>query len=230
MTVAAVLPTVCLALACVVLAGSRRDRIRSVALSLVLAVGGLIGAYGITKDWRSVPPTSKGLAPVICEGNRPKVCLPEAGSDHIGEVQAELKEMMGQWEAKGVIARKPRLVTDVAVADVRRIDTVGESWTLALAPGNANQALREDIAISVVGMPCEKPDWNTLHYNTLWAAQSVGVEENYMEWLSRETDGFSQGQTREQLLSETARVSRLPLRDQRTWYAQQLRSACRTSR
>ncbi|WP_274558982.1 DUF7224 domain-containing protein [Streptomyces spiramyceticus] len=230
MTAAAILPTVCLALACVALAGPRRVHVRSVALSLVIAVGGLLGAYSITMDWRSVPPTSKGLAPVTCLGNRPKVCLPEAGSDHIGEVQPKLKEMMGQLEARGIIVQKPQRITDIAVADARQIDTDGEGWTLALAPGNANQALRKNIAISVVGMPCEKPNWNMLHYNTLWVAQTIGVENDYMAWLSRETQGFSQGQTRAQLLSETARVSKLPLQEQKTWYAQQLRSACQAGR
>ncbi|MGP3632266.1 DUF7224 domain-containing protein [Streptomyces sp. 24-1644] len=230
MTAAAVLPTVCLALACVVLAGARRNYIRAVALSLVIAAGGLIGAYSITMDWRSVPPTAKGLAPVTCEGNRPRICLPEAGSDHIGEVQVKLAEMTGRLEARGIISQKPQRIIDVSVADVRQIDTHGESWTLALAPGNAKQSLRENIAISVVGMPCENPNWNALHYNTLWAAQAIGVESHYMAWLSRETQRFSQGQTREQLLSETARVSELPLREQKTWYAQHLRSACQAGR
>lgn len=230
MTAAAILPTVCLALACVALTALRRNPVRSVALSLVIAVGGLLGAYSITADWRSVPPTSKGLAPVTCEGNSPEVCLPKAGSDHIGEVQAKLKEMVGQLEAKGITAQKPRRIIDISVADIRQIDTDGEGWTLALAPGNANQALQENIAISVVGMPCEKPNWNALHYNTLWAAKTIGVESHYMAWLSRETQEFSQGQTREQLLSETARVSKLPLQEQKTWYAQQLRSACQAGR
>ncbi|WDN55113.1 magnesium transporter [Streptomyces clavuligerus] len=230
MTVAALLPTVCLALACVTLAGARRDPIRHISLSLVLAIGGLVGAYGITKDWRSIPPTAKGLAPVVCAGERPRVCLPEAGSDHIADVRSTLANMTDRLAAKGVIPRVPRLVTDAIVADDRRIDTAGESWTLALTGGDARQALREDIAISVVGMPCENPDWNVLHYNTLWAAQTIGVGEDYLEWLSRETQEFSQGQTKEQLLAETARVSGLPLPDQKTWYAQQLRSACPTGR
>ncbi|MFF3287838.1 magnesium transporter [Streptomyces sp. NPDC003023] len=230
MTAAAILPTVCLALACAVLAGPHRDRVRSAALSLVLAVGGLFAAYGITMDWRSVPPTTKGLAPVACEGTMPKVCLPEVGSEHIGEVQVELAQMTARLEDKGIIARKPHRITDIAVADVRQIDTGGEGWTLALGPGNADQALRENIAISVVGMPCENPNWNVLHYNTLWAAQAIGVDGHYMAWLSRETQGFSQGQTREQLLSETARVSKLPLPEQKAWYAQQLRAACQAGR
>ncbi|MFE2561017.1 magnesium transporter [Streptomyces sp. NPDC059352] len=228
MTAAAILPTVCLALACVALTG--RDRIRSVALSLVLAIGGLIGAYGITMDWRSMPPTTKGLAPVTCLGERPTVCLPEAGSDHIGEVQPRLAEMTDRLETRGIIARKPQRITDITVADDRQIETDGEAWTLALAPGNANQALRENIALSVVGMPCEQPNWNVLHYNTLWVAQTIGVENDYMTWLSRETQGFSQGQTKEQLLSETARVSKLPLQEQKTWYAELLRSACPAGR
>ncbi|WP_406863699.1 magnesium transporter [Streptomyces sp. HUAS MG47] len=230
MTVAVLLPTVCLALACVVLAGPSRVRIPSVGLSLVLAVGGLLGAYSITMDWRSMPPTSTGLAPVTCEGKRPEVCLPEAGADHLGDVQAELARMTGRLEAKGIVDRQPRRITDAAVADDPRIDTDGEDWTLALAPGDASQVLRENIAISVVGMPCEQPDWNVLHYNTLWAARTIGVENDYLAWLSRETKGFSQGQTKAQLLTETARVSKLPPQEQKAWYAQQLRSACRAGR
>lgn len=70
MTAAAVLPTVCLALACVVLAGPRRIHVTSVATSLAIAVGGLLGAYGITKDWHSIAPAARGLAPLTCEGAR----------------------------------------------------------------------------------------------------------------------------------------------------------------
>lgn len=226
MTLAAMLPTVCLALACVAPAALRRDPVRHIALSLVLAVGGLLGAYGITADWRSTPPTAKGLAPVVCEGKAPEVCLPEAGSEHIGEVQAELRRMAEQLEARGVIARTPDRITDISVADVRQIDTDGAGWTLALAPGAADQALRENIAISVVGAPCEEPDWDELHYNTLWTARAIGVENHYLAWLSRETEEFSQGQTRERLLSETAEVAELPLREQKAWYAEKLRAAC----
>ncbi|MDT0493160.1 DUF7224 domain-containing protein [Streptomyces sp. NPDC012600] len=230
MTAAVLLPTVSLALACVALAALRRDPIRLVALSLVIAVGGLLGAYGITADWRSVPPTAKGLAPVVCEGDAPEVCLPEAGSEHIVEIQRELRRMAGQLEARGVIDRNPRRIIDISVADVRRIDTYGEDWTMDLTPGTAHQALRENIAISVVGMPCEEPDWNVLHYNTLWAARAIGVEKYYLAWLSRETQEFSQGQTKEQLLSETARVAELPLGRQKTWYSQRLEAACRAGR
>ncbi|MGQ4726982.1 DUF7224 domain-containing protein [Streptomyces sp. Ju416(a)] len=226
MTVAAILPTVGLALACVALAAVRRDPVRYVALSLVLAVGGLLGAYGITADWRSMPPTAKGLAPVVCEGTAPEVCLPEAGADHIGEVQAELRRMTDRLEDRGIVARKPERITDISVADVRRIDTDGAGWTLALAPGTKDQVLRENIAISVVGMPCEEPDWNVLHFNTLWAARTIGVENHYMSWLSRETQKFSQGQTKEQLLSETASVAELPLPEQKKWYDRKLTSAC----
>ncbi|MFI1186394.1 magnesium transporter [Streptomyces californicus] len=228
MTVAAILPTVGLALACVALASFRRDPVRFIALSLVLAVGGLLGAYGITADWRSVPPTAKGLAPVVCEGNAPEVCLPEAGADHIGEIHAGLRRMTGHLEARGIVTRKPERITDISVADVRRIDTDGADWTLALAPGTGDQVLRENIAISVVGMPCAEPDWNELHVPTLWAARTIGVENHYLTWLARETRQFSQGQTREQLLSGTASAARLPLPEQKKWYAQKLASACRT--
>ncbi|MEU4177427.1 magnesium transporter [Streptomyces sp. NPDC026589] len=227
MTLAALLPTVCLALACVALAALRRDPVRYAALSLVLAVGGLLGAYGITADWRSMPPASRGLAPVVCEGEAPEVCLPEAGAEHIGEIQAEIRRMAEQLAAKGVIDRKPGRITDVSVADDRRIDTEGERWTLALAPGTADQALGENIAIAVVGAPCAEPDWNVLHYNTLWAARAIGVENQYLAWLSRETQGFSQGQTKERLLAGTAGVAELSAREQRAWYAEKLRSACR---
>ncbi|MCT7351392.1 magnesium transporter [Streptomyces sp. 15-116A] len=230
MTAAAILPTAGLAIACVALAGPRRIHVRSVALALVVAVGGLLGAYGITMDWRSVPPTSKGLAPVTCSGNKPTLCLPEAGSDHLGEVRARLAEMTGRLKARGIIAQEPRRITDSAVADVPQIDTTGRDWTLALGPGDADQVLRENIAISVVGMPCEKPDWDILHFNTLWVAQTIGVEDDYLAWLSRETQEFSQGQTRDQLLTETARVSKLPPQEQKAWYAQQLRSACQAGR
>ncbi|MFE2291917.1 magnesium transporter [Streptomyces sp. NPDC059452] len=230
MTAAAILPTVCLALACVALTALRRDPIRMAALSLVVAVGGLIGAYGITVDWRAVPPTSKGLAPVVCEGSAPEVCLPEAGADHIVEIQIGLRQMTGQLEAQGIIDRKPRRITDISVADVRRTDTDGEDWTIDLTPGTARQALQENIAISVVGMPCEEPDWNVLHGPTLWTARTIGVEQHYLAWLSREDEEFSQGRTEERLLSETARVAELPLRQQKAWYSQQLRAACRDGR
>uniref|UniRef100_UPI0030F43B50 DUF7224 domain-containing protein n=1 Tax=Streptomyces sp. GSL17-111 TaxID=3121596 RepID=UPI0030F43B50 len=226
MTAAAVLPTVSLALACVVLAGPRGHHVRSVALALAIAVGGLAGAWGITLDWRSAPPTAKGLAPVVCEGDEPTICLPEAGSDHIGDVHIELRAMVDRLAAGGIIVQKPRRITDISVADVREIDTDGEDWTLDLVPGSAHQVLREGVAISVVGTPCEKPNWDVLHFNTLWVARTIGVEKHYMAWLARETREFSQGQTKEELLSEMARVNGLPLREQRQWYVQQLQSAC----
>jgi hypothetical protein len=230
MTAAAVLPTVCLALACAVLAGPRRVRVSSVAAALAIAGSGLLGAYSITKDWHSIAPAAKGLAPVTCEGDMPEVCLPSAGSEHIKEIQAELDRMTGRLRAKGVIDEKPTRITDLTVADVQQPDTKGEHWTLGLVPGNADKALRENIAIAVVGMPCEKPDWNTLHFNTLWAARTTGVESEYLAWLSRETQEFSQGQSRGQLLAEMARVNKLPTQEQKTWYAERLRYACRAGR
>lgn len=226
MTAAALLPTVCLAVACVVLAAPRRIHVASVAVSLVIAVGGLLGAYGIAKDWHSIAPAAKGFAPVTCEGEKPEVCLPSAGSEHIGEIQAELAEMTDKLRAKGVIVEKPTRITDVSVAGVRQSDTRGEHWALDLVPGNADKVLRENIAIEVVGIPCARPDWNALHYNTLWVARTAGVESEYLAWLSRETQQFTQGQSREQLLAEMDSVSRLPLREQKAWYADELRRAC----
>ncbi|MFI7410636.1 magnesium transporter [Streptomyces sp. NPDC049627] len=226
MTAAALLPTVCLAIACVVLAGPRRLRVTSVAASLVIAVGGLLGAYGITKDWRSIAPAAAGFAPVTCEGKMPEVCLPSAGSEHIRDIQAGLADMTGKLQAKGIIIERPTRITDVSVADVRQLDTRGEHWALDLVPGTADKVLRENIAISVVGIPCANPDWNALHYNTLWAARTAGVESEYLAWLSHETQQFGQGQSREQLLAETARVSKLPLQQQKVWYADRLRDAC----
>ncbi len=230
MTAAALLPTVCLAVACVVLAASRRIRVASVAVSLVIAVGGLVAAYGITKDWRSIAPAAKGLAPVTCEGDMPEVCLPSAGSEHISEIQAELAEMTGKLQAKGIITERPTRITDLTVAEVQQRDTRGEHWALDLVPGDAKQALQENIALSVVGMPCAKPDWDALHYNTLWVARTTGVESEYLAWLSRETRQFSQGQSRGQLLAEMARVNKLPVQEQKAWYAEQLRHACRAGR
>lgn len=230
MTVAAVLPTVCLAVACVVLAGPRRIRVISVAASLVIAAGGMLGAYGITKDWRSMAPTATGLAPVTCEGSAPEVCLPSAGSGHIGEIQDGLARMTGGLQAKGIIAEKPTRITDLTVAGVQEIDTSGEHWTLDLVPGDADRALRENVAIAVVGMPCAEPDWDALHYNTLWVARTIGVESEYLAWLNRETQGFGQGQSREQLLAEMARVTGLPPHEQKTWYAERLQQACRAGR
>ncbi|MBL3669944.1 magnesium transporter [Streptomyces sp. M2CJ-2] len=226
MTAAALLPTVCLAVACVVLAAPRRIRVSSVATSLVIAVSGLLCAYGITKDWHSIAPAAKGLAPITCEGDTPEVCLPSAGSEHIREIQSELAEMTGQLQAKGVIIERPVRITDLTVADVQQLDTRGGHWALDLVPGNADKALRENIAIAVVGIPCAKPDWNALHYNTLWAARTIGVEGEYLAWLSRETQQFSQGQSRGQLLAEMDRVNKLPLQEQKTWYAERLRHAC----
>ncbi|WP_202917910.1 magnesium transporter [Streptomyces taklimakanensis] len=230
MTAAAVLPTVCLALACVVLAGPRRVRVASVVASLAIAAGGLLGAYGITKDWRSIAPAARGLAPVTCEGSRPEVCLPSAGAEHIGEIQDRLAEMTDRLRAGGIIAEKPTRITDLTVADVRQTDTDGEHWTLDLVPGDADEVLRENIPIAVVGMPCEEPDWNTLHHNTLWVARTIGVEREYLAWLSRETQGFAQGQSKRQLLAEADRVSDLSPREQEDRYAERLRQACRAGR
>ncbi|MZE77885.1 DUF7224 domain-containing protein [Streptomyces xinghaiensis] len=227
MTAAALLPTVCLAVACVLVAEPSRIRAASVAAALAIAVGGLLGAYGITKDWRATAPAAKGLAPVTCAGSAPEVCLPSAGSSHIEEIQDGLTAMTDRLRAHGLIAQVPSRVTDLTVADVRQTDTRGDHWTLDLVPGSADQVLRENIPIAVVGMPCEKPDWNTLHYPTLWAARTAGVESEYLAWLSHETGGFSQGQSKEQLLAEMARVGALPPQEQRTWYAGQLRHACR---
>ncbi|GAB2746081.1 DUF7224 domain-containing protein [Streptomyces bullii] len=230
MTAAAVLPTLGLALACVVLAAPRRIGVSSVAAALVIAVSGLLGAYGITKDWRSIAPAAKGLATVTCEGSTPEVCLPSAGSEHIGEIQAELARMTSRLQARGIIAKSPDRITDLSVADVHQIDTRGEHWVLDLVPGNADEVLRENIALSVVGMPCARPDWNALHYNTLWAARTAGVESEYLAWLSRETQQFRQGQSREQLLSEMATVDKLSSQEQKAWYAERLRHACRAGR
>ncbi|QIP83853.1 magnesium transporter [Streptomyces sp. Tu 2975] len=230
MTVAAVLPTVCLALACVVLAGPRRVRVTSVAASVVIAAGGLLGAYSITKDWRSIAPAATGLAPITCEGRAPEVCLPSAGSGHIGEIQDELATMTGRLQAKGIIAEKPARITDLTVAGVQQSGTRGEQWTLDLVPGDADRALRENIAIEVVGMPCREPNWNTLHYNTLWVARTIGVESEYLAWLSRETRGFGRGQSKQQLLAEMTRVDGLPTQEQKTWYAERLQQACLAGR
>ncbi|MEV4683166.1 DUF7224 domain-containing protein [Streptomyces kurssanovii] len=230
MTIAAVLPTVCLALACVVLAGPRRVRVTAVAASLVIASAGLLGAYSITKDWRSIAPATKGLAPVTCEGSAPEVCLPSAGSAHIREIQDELAAMTDRLQAKGIIAAKPTRITDLTVASAQQIGARGEQWTLGLVPGNADSALRENIAIDVVGMPCREPNWNSLHYNTLWVARTIGVESEYLDWLSHETQGFSQGQSKKQLLAEMTRVNGLPPQEQKTWYAERLQQACRAGR
>lgn len=60
MTIAAVVPTVCLALALVVAIGPRRIRVGAVVLSLAIAASGLLGAYAITREWSSFAPVAEG--------------------------------------------------------------------------------------------------------------------------------------------------------------------------
>ncbi|WP_406423205.1 magnesium transporter [Streptomyces sp. NBC_00873] len=226
MTIAAVLPTVCLALALIVAIGPRRIRVGAVAVSLVIAGSGLLGAYGITREWTSFAPAAKGLAPIACEGGVPEVCMPAAGSGDLEDLQTALSGMTAKLQAKGIIAEIPTRVTDITVSSIRQPDTVGKKWTLDLAAGSSDGIAWEGVAIAVVGMPCKTPDWNTMHYSTLWTARTMGVADDYLAWLSRESQSFRTGDGKEQLLAETDRVNGLPLNEQKTWYVEQLRLSC----
>ncbi|MFC5169852.1 hypothetical protein [Streptomyces mutomycini] len=230
MTIAAVLPTVCLALALIVAIGPRRLRVGAVAVSLVIAGSGLLGAYGITREWTSFAPAANGLAPVSCEGGVPEVCMPAVGSGDLEGMQTALSGMTTKLRAKAIIAEIPTRITDITVSSTRRPDTAGKEWTLDLAAGSSDGVSWEDVAIAVVGMPCKNPDWNTLHYGTLWAARTMGVADDYLAWLTRESQSFRTGDSKEQLLAEMDRVSSLPLSEQQTWYVEQLRLSCEGGR
>ncbi|WP_324605381.1 magnesium transporter [Streptomyces sp. NRRL S-15] len=230
MTVAAVVPTVCVALALVVAIGPRRIRAGAVAVSLVIAGGGLLGAYGITREWTSFAPAAKWLAPVTCEDGVPQVCMPTAGSGGIEDTRTTLAGMTAKLQAKGIIAVVPARITDITVSRTRHSDTAGKEWTLDLAAGSRDGVPWEGVAISVVGMPCKAPDWNTLHYGALWAAQTMGVADDYLAWLARESESFRTGDSKEQLLSEVDRVNGLPLDEQKAWYVDQLRLSCQGGR
>ncbi|MFE9727398.1 magnesium transporter [Streptomyces sp. NPDC005794] len=230
MTVAAVVPTVCLALAFVLAIGPRRIRAGAVALSLVIAGSGLLGAYGITREWTSFAPAAKGLAPVTCEGRAPEVCMPSAGSQDLGDTQAALSDMTASLRDNAIIAKIPTRITDITVSSPQLPDTGGERWTLNLAAGRPDGVSWADVAIDVVGMPCETPDWNTLHYGTLWAARTMGVADDYLAWLSRESQSFRIGDSKQQLLAEMDRVGGLPLNEQKLWYVEQLRLSCQGGR
>ncbi|MFJ8858537.1 magnesium transporter [Streptomyces sp. NPDC102451] len=230
MTIAAVLPTVCLALALAVAIGPRRIRVGAVVLSLVVAGCGLLVAYGITREWTSFAPAAKGLAPVVCEGRAPEVCMPAAGSEDLGEIQAALFGMTAKLKAKAIIAEIPTRITDITVSRPQLPDTGGETWTLDLAAGRPDGISWADVAIDVVGMPCENPDWNTLHYGTLWTARTTGKADDYLAWLSRESQSVRTGDSKEQLLAEMDRVDGLPLNEQKAWYVEQLRLSCQGGR
>ncbi|MFF9685380.1 magnesium transporter [Streptomyces sp. NPDC014623] len=229
MTVAAVVPTVCLALALVVALGPRRIRAGAVVLSLAIAAGGLLGAYGITREWTSFAPAAKGLAPVTCEGRVPEVCMPAAGSGDLRAVQTELAGMATKLHAKGIISEIPARITDITVSGARQSDTAGKEWTLDLGAGNPDVPW-DGVAIGIVGMPCETPDWNTLHYGTLWTARTMGVADDYLAWLSRESRSFRTGDGKEQLLAEMDRVNALAPDEQKAWYVEQLRLSCQGGR
>ncbi|WP_329231612.1 magnesium transporter [Streptomyces sp. NBC_01460] len=230
MTIAAVVPTVCLALALVVAIGPRRIRVGAVVLSLAIAASGLLGAYAITREWSSFAPVAEGLAPVTCEGGAPEVCMPAAGSEDLGEVQTELAGMTTRLRARGIISEIPTRVTDITVSRTRQSDTAGKEWTLDLAAGSPGGVPWDGVAIGVVGMPCRTPDWNTLHYSTLWTARTMGVADDYLAWLSRESRSFRTGDGKEQLLAEMDRVNALPPDEQKTWYVEQLRLSCQGGR
>ncbi|WP_327235315.1 magnesium transporter [Streptomyces sp. NBC_01317] len=227
MTIAAVLPTVCLALALVLAIGPRHIRIGAVAVSVLVAGSGLLGAYGITREWTSFAPAAKGLAPVTCQGRAPEVCMPTAGAGDLEEIQTDLSSMTRKLRTKGIIEEVPSRITDISVSDPRRLEAIGTEWSLDLAAGSPAGIPWEDVAIVVVGMPCKNPNWNTLHYNTLWTARTMGVAGDYLGWLSRESSSFRKGKGEEELLTEMDRVDGLTLGEQKTWYIGQRRLSCK---
>ncbi|MET4924927.1 magnesium transporter [Streptomyces sp. PSRA5] len=226
MTVAALLPTVCLALAFILAIGPRRIRAGAVAMSLLLVGGGLLGAHGITREWTSFAPAATGLAPVTCQGRAPEVCMPAVGSEDLRKIQPKLSSMTMKLHAKGIIAEIPTRITDITVSSVQRLDSTGKEWTLDLAAGASERTPWADMAIAVVGMPCKYPDWETLHYNTLWTARIMGTAGDYLDWLSRESESFQKGQSKEDLIKEMDRVNGLPPGEQKTWYVERRQFAC----
>ncbi|MEU1519568.1 hypothetical protein ABZ490_46915 [Streptomyces sp. NPDC005811] len=192
-------------------------------MAITVSIAGVSTSILLTDDWGHTPPLLTAQAPMKCAGSTPKVCLPEAMSQYLPKVRAEVKSTLGALNKAGVKSH-PALVTDrVEDGRYQRRSTQNEwkvSFTQALL---VNGNIRYRLGFEAISFDCEKPDVAISRSVRLWGASILGEADAERRRVAVENTPFD-GQDE---VEETVRdVLRMRQSQQSSWYYRNLAKAC----
>ncbi|MEU6347983.1 hypothetical protein ABZ896_01490 [Streptomyces sp. NPDC047072] len=223
------LPTVSVAVALALLLLTRLRRVTAAALALAVAAIGLLVPYRIVSDWNWRAPTAAGLAEVTCTGTAPTVCLPAAADVNAARLHTDTAAVLGKLADAGALPRVPERVSESKGEAAADSASSAADWHISLlsAASSDRRALAFSLTQQSVNWYCSQPDWEIVHYSTMWAMTKVGAGKLYLDWLRTEPE-FRTTQEPE-LTAEVERVLTLSVSRQKAWFDDTVARACADS-
>ncbi|MGP4001165.1 DUF7224 domain-containing protein [Streptomyces sp. 8N706] len=194
---------------------------------LACAVSGIctVSAYNVAHEWDHNPPLATGQAPMECQGNAPKVCMPKATSSNLAAVRKEVVSVLDALRSSGV-KETPSVITD-RLADGRFArPSTKDTWRIGLTSAAQRDDVRFQVVTAAVRFPCKRADAVTGHAALLWAATVTDQVKPYNERMAQEMQTPETARAEKQVRDIVQGVLELPVKKQGVWFRQSLSSAC----
>ncbi|NSC21373.1 hypothetical protein FM076_09200 [Streptomyces albus subsp. chlorinus] len=207
---------------------SYRTRLALPAVAAVMAVAGPTAAYAQVSSWGASTPVSVGHAQMTCQGDKPEVCVPAAGSADPGRARADVVAVVADLARAGAVVRMPTTVQDSIINGNQSRSSTTRTWLLPLTSSQRHGTTRYETLSQAVRYPCPEPKEEVASRSVkLWAAQIAGVSRHYMKQQRAEINQIANGDELLRVVQKRVeRVRAMPAERQAAWYRHELKRAC----
>ena len=194
-----------------------------VALSAVVGVACVVGAYAMVKDWGAEPPVARGHAPMSCAGEKPEVCMPEATDDVLPAVRAKVAKVVGDLRKAGVDA-SPTTVADSLPRGGGDTRSTANRWEVPLTEAERRGDLGYQVVRTAVRFPCAAPEPTNRRLVLGWAADKAGQSKTFARILAE--DPSIEEKERQEFGAALGTILGQSEAEQKRWYTATIQQAC----
>jgi hypothetical protein len=199
-----------------------RWRVLRVAVAVVVAVGGVLGACRTCAGWSATPPLSTGNVAMTCAGGAPRVCVPEFNARYLPQLQRDTAAALRALREAGAISAQPRLITD-SYADGRdQKPSTDTAWRMVLTRPVRNGDAVYQIVVRALEFRCRQVEIVTARSVWLWGAVKTGQEPAYRKRRAEEAGDPLASKAEKQARADVARVLAEPRAAQAAWVRRSL--------
>ena len=203
-----------------------RPLLLTVAVSVLAA--GTYGSYSTVKEWGHTPPLSYGNVASVCDGKKPRVCLPRSQRDRIEEFRSETNAVFVGLAESGISVAAPQEIKDNSSYRRHPRISTDATWWLPLTEWQSRNAVRYNMLIEAIDLRCEgELDQVAVRGSVLWAAEAAGVFDYAWKIQERDLVKFREGK---KILAEVEqrlqKARKMPPNDQVRWYENEVQRSC----
>ncbi|MGP3951372.1 hypothetical protein [Streptomyces sp. 7N604] len=193
------------------------------ALAVALVAVSTFASYSIVRTWGANPPLNITVAKV-CQGQAPRICMPEQASGTITAVRDEMVRTYSMLETFGVIDHPPAVINDQLLYGRFTQDPTPSTRFLPLAVAYRDRHLVADVVEDSVRLPCEIPHLEEQRTISFWLSKKLGGNPTFEKVVK--SDPYYTRRQHKKVMAEVDGASALPAAQQKSWYRATSKRAC----